>query len=58
MVAEQGLLTREAINVFGAASCGHPDWNCAGAADANESTATRATRELKEEFFSIPECAY
>jgi hypothetical protein len=45
-------------NVFGAASCGHPDWNCASAADAKESTAIRETRELKEEFFRIPECAY
>jgi hypothetical protein len=45
-------------NVFGAAACGHPPWKFAGAADAKESTAIRETRELKEEFFRIPECAY
>jgi hypothetical protein len=36
----------------------HPDWKFAGVADAKESTAIRETRELKEEFFRIPECAY
>ncbi len=45
-------------NVFGAASCGHPEWKFAGAADAKESTANRETREPKQEFFGIPECAY
>ena len=45
-------------NVFGTASCGDLGWNVAGAADAKESTAIRETRELKEEFFRIPECAY
>jgi hypothetical protein len=34
------------------------EWNVAGAADAKESTAIRATRELKEEIFRIPQCAY
>ena len=29
-----------------------------GAADATESIAIRETRELKEEIFRIPECAY
>ena len=45
-------------NVFGTASCGDLGWNVAGAADAKESTAIRETRELKEEFFRIPKCAY
>ena len=45
-------------NVFGAAACGHPEWKFAGAADAKESTAIRETRELKEEVFRIPWCAY
>jgi len=35
-----------------------PEGKFAGAADAKESTAIRASRELKEEFFRIPECAY
>jgi hypothetical protein len=36
-------------------ACG---WNIAGAADAQESTAIRESRELKEEFLSLPDCAY
>jgi hypothetical protein len=44
--------------VFGTASCGRRGWNVAGAADAKESTAIREPRELKEEIFRNPECAY
>jgi hypothetical protein len=33
-------------------------WNVTGAAVAKESTAIRETRELKEEIFRIPLCAY
>jgi hypothetical protein len=35
-----------------------PEWKFAAAADAKESTALRETRELKQEFFRIPGCAY
>ena len=45
-------------NVFDTASCGCLGWNVAGAADAKESTAIRETRELNEEVFRIPWCAY
>jgi hypothetical protein len=38
--------------------CGHPKSKFTGAADAPEPTATRETRELKEEFFRIPGCPY